>query len=239
MAISNSFAVLLAIVPRINVVRLRARLSWIPSATQRLRGITSKQDLQMAYIDLPEGLPGIRGPLAFSPATTKPLCELVEVLLRGPNTLTPAERDIIATYVSYQNDCYYCQICHGSTAAQHLGGNPADYDLMNQVKQDFEATELSNKMKALLNIAGKVQKGGKHVTAQDVERARTCGASDKEIHDTVLISAAFCMFNRCVDGLDTWQPRDSEMYREIGKQTAQLGYAGRDWKQPLQAVANK
>lgn len=193
----------------------------------------------MAHIALPEGLPGIRGPLAFSPATTKPLCELAEVLLRSAHTLTRAEREMIATYVSSQNDCYYCQTCHGSTAAQHLGGNSADYELINQVKQNFEASPISETMKALLAIAGKVQKGGKQVTARDIERARMHGATDREIHDTVLIAAAFCMFNRYVDGLGTWQPEDSAMYREIGKQTAQLGYAGREWKQPLEAVAKK
>jgi len=157
----------------------------------------------MAHIQLPEGLPGIRGPLVFSPATTGPLCELVEVLLRAPNTLTSAEREMIATYVSSQNDCYYCQTCHGSTAAQHLGGSPADHELIGQMKLDCEAAPLSDKMRALLAIAGKVQKGGKRVKAEDVERARSHGASDEEIHDTVLIAAAFCMFNRYVDGLDT------------------------------------
>ena len=191
----------------------------------------------MAHIQLPEGLPGIRGPLVFSPATTGPLCELVEVLLRAPNTLTMAEREMIATYVSAQNDCYYCQTCHGSTAAQHLGGSPADYELIGQIKRDCEAAPLSEKMKTLLAIAGKVQKGGKHVKAEDVERARSHGASDEEIHDTVLIAAAFCMFNRYVDGLDTWQPHDPEVYREIGMQTAAIGYAARDWKRPLQTLA--
>jgi len=193
----------------------------------------------MAHIDFGEGLPGIRGPLAYSPATTKPLCDLVQVLMNGPHTLTPAEREMIATYVSSQNDCHYCQSCHGSTAAQHLGGSSADYDFISQVKQNYEATPISDKMKALLAIAGKVQKGGKHVTGEDVERARQHGASDKEIHDTVLIAAAFCMFNRYVDGLATWQPQDPEVYREIGKQTAKLGYVARDWKLPLQAVAPK
>jgi len=191
----------------------------------------------MAHIQLPEGLPGIRGPLVFSPATTQPLCELAEVLLHSPNTLTKAEREIIATYVSALNDCYYCQTCHGSAAAQHLGGGPGDYDLIGQIKHDCEAAPLSDKMKALLAIAGKVQKGGKYVTPEDVERARSHGATDKEIHDTVLIAAAFCMFNRYVDGLDTWQPRDPELYREIGKQTAALGYVARDWKRPLRTVA--
>ena len=191
----------------------------------------------MAHITLPDGLPGIRGPMVLSPETTKPLCDLVQVLLTGPNTLTPAEREMIATYVSSENDCYYCQHCHGSTAAQHLGGTDAEYELIGQLKQDFEAAALSGKMKALLNVAGKVQKGGKQVTAADIERARQEGATDKEIHDTVLIAAAFCMFNRYVDGLATWQPHDPGIYLEIGQQTARLGYVGRDYKKPLHAIA--
>jgi uncharacterized peroxidase-related enzyme len=193
----------------------------------------------MAHIELTQGLPGIRGPMVFSPETTKPLGELVQVLLTGPHTLTPAEREMIATYVSSENDCYYCQTCHGSTAAQHLGGADSDYELISQIKHNYEAAPLSAKMKALLAIAGKVQKGGKYVTAKDVERAREQGATDKEIHDTVLIAAAFCMFNRYVDGLDTWQPRDPEIYPEIGQQTARLGYVGRDYKKPLQAISAK
>jgi uncharacterized peroxidase-related enzyme len=193
----------------------------------------------MAHIALTEGLPGIRGPMVFSPETTKPLSDLVQVLLTGPHTLTPAEREMIATYVSSQNDCYYCQTCHGSTAAQHLGGSDADYELISEIKRNYEATPISDKMKALLAVAGKVQKGGKQVSTEDVARAREAGASDKEIHDTVLIAAAFCMFNRYVDGLATWQPRDPKIYREIGKMTSQLGYVGRDYKTPLKAIATK
>lgn len=193
----------------------------------------------MAHIELTDNLPGIRGPMVFSPETTKPLCDLVQVLLTGPHTLTPAEREMIATYVSSENDCLYCQSCHGSTAAQHLGGSDADYELIARIKQNYKATPISAKMKALLAIAGKVQKGGKHVTSEDVAQARQQGASDKEIHDTVLIAAAFCMFNRYVDGLATWQPSDPEIYREIGKQTSQLGYVNRDYKKPLQAITAK
>jgi len=162
--------------------------------------------------------------MVFSPETTKPLCDLVQVLLTGPHTLTPAERELIATYVSSQNDCIYCQSCHGSTAAQHLGGSDADYELIAQIKQNYQATPISAKMKALLAIAGKVQKGGKQVTASDVDRARQHGATDKEVHDTVLIAAAFCMYNRYVDGLATWAPSDANMYRENGRRLAEVGY---------------
>jgi len=158
--------------------------------------------------------------MAFSPETAKPLNALAEVLLRGPNTLTRAEREMIATYVSSQNDCYFCQSAHGAVAAHHLGGNAK---LVREMKLDFESAAISDKLKALLAIAGKVQKGGKQVKSEDIARARH-GASDKEIHDTVLIAAAFCMYNRYVDGLATWAPDDPGLYRENGRRLAEEGY---------------
>jgi uncharacterized peroxidase-related enzyme len=175
----------------------------------------------MAHIQLPEGVPGIVGPMVFSPTTAKPLNELAEVLLRGPNSLSRAEREMIATYVSSQNDCYFCQTVHGAVAAHHLGGNE---QLVKNVKLNFEATSISAKLKALLAIADKVQKGGKYVIPEDVARARQQGATDQEIHDTVLIAAAFCMYNRYVDGLATWAPDDPNVYRESGKRLAEEGY---------------
>lgn len=175
----------------------------------------------MPHIELPEGLPGIRGAMAFRPETAKPLNELVEVLLVGPNTLTPGERELIATYVSYLNDCHYCQSIHGAIAAAHLNG---DEELVRRVKADFQHAAISDKLKALLVIAAKVQRGGKNVTAADVGGARSLGATDLDIHDTVLIAAAFCMFNRYVDGLATTQPHDEAMYRERGKMVAREGY---------------
>ena len=176
----------------------------------------------MAHIQLPEGIPGIVGPMAFSPQTAKPMNELADVLLRGANSLTPAERELIATYVSSQNDCYFCQHAHGAVAAYHLGGNE---NLINDVKAHFESAGISEKLKALLAIAGSVQKGGKQVTSEQIEKARSLGATDKEIHDTVLIAAAFCMYNRYVDGLATWAPTDPEMYRQNGKRLAEQGYS--------------
>lgn len=175
----------------------------------------------MPHIHLPEGLPGIRGPMAFRPETSKPLNELVEVLLRGPSTLTPGERELIATYVSSQNDCYYCQTIHGAIAAAQLDGNE---ELVRSVKRDFLHADVSEKLKALLAIAGKVQQSGKNVKTEDVERARQLGATDLEIHDTVLIAAVFCLCNRYVDGLATWAPDDPEMYRQRGKMVARDGY---------------
>jgi uncharacterized peroxidase-related enzyme len=176
----------------------------------------------MAHITLPPGLPGIRGPMAYRPETAKPLNELVDALLRGAHSLTPGERELIATYVSSENDCRYCQTIHGAIAAHHLGGNE---QLVVDVKRDPAHAGVSNKMKALLAIAAKVARSGKDVTAADIERARAEGATDLELHDTVLIAAAFCMFNRYVDGLATWAPDDPDFYRQRAALVAEHGYA--------------
>lgn len=186
----------------------------------------------MSHITLPEGLPGIRGPMAFRPETARPLNELVDVLLRGPHSLTPGERELIATYVSSENDCRYCQTIHGAIAAHHLGGDEA---LVLQVKSDPQGAAISDKMKALLTIAGKTARGGKHVTAADVDAARQQGATDLEIHDTVLIAAVFCLCNRYVDGLATWTPDDPEFYRQRGALVATHGYTAVTLAQPSQA----
>jgi uncharacterized peroxidase-related enzyme len=175
----------------------------------------------MAHIDLPPGLPGIRGPMAFRPETARPLNELVDVLLRGPHTLTPGERELIATYVSSQNDCQYCQTIHGAVAAHHL----QDEGLVLDVKRDPARAPISEKLKALLAIAARTAEGGRQVTADDVARARAAGATDLEIHDTVLIAAVFCMCNRYVDGLATWAPEDPDFYRARAAIVAEHGYA--------------
>ena len=182
----------------------------------------------MPHIALPENLPGITAGFAFRPETAKPMRELAEVLLRGPNSLTSGERELIATYVSSRNDCYFCQTSHGAAAAAHLGERA---HLVDEVKQDFLNAGISAKLKALLAIARQVQQGGKSVTAEAVEYARDLGATDLEIHDTVLIAAAFCMYNRYVDGLATWQPQNTEMYAEMGKHLAHKGYMASSMEQ--------
>ena len=174
----------------------------------------------MPHINLPEGYPGISAGFTYRPETAKPMRDLAHVLLHEPNSLTPGERELIATFVSSRNDCYFCTTSHGAAAACHLG----DASVVEQVKTDFMAAPLSPKLKALLVIAGTVQQDGKLVTKADVEAARAQGATDIEIHDTVLIAAAFCMYNRYVDGLGTWQPRNPEMYEQMGKHLAEEGY---------------
>jgi uncharacterized peroxidase-related enzyme len=176
----------------------------------------------MAYIILQEDLPGIRGLMAFRPDVATHLNELAEALLRSESTLSRGERELIATRVSFLNDCFYCQNAHQALAGYYLD---CDFDQLDDVKAEPAYSNLSTKLKALLTIADSVQKGGLHVSQEQIDSAKAEGATEREIHDTVLIAAAFCMFNRYVDGLGTAAPFDRKFYQSRAEARAKEGYA--------------
>ncbi len=175
----------------------------------------------MAYIPVEEGVPGIRSLVQFRPETGKPLYELAQVLLRGESPLSEGERELIAAYVSKRNNTVFCTRSHAA-AARELYGN--DKNIVDEVLKDMQQAPVSDKLKALLHIAGKVQILGREVLPEDVEAARKEGANDREIHDTVLIAAAFSMYNRYVDGLASFTPTDEKEYEAMGKRMAEKGY---------------
>lgn len=174
----------------------------------------------MPYIPLEDHLPGITGLLEYSKDTAAPIRELTQILLRGPSTLTEGERELIATVVSHRNQCTFCTTAHTAAADILLG----EEETSARVKLDINTAPVSDKMKALLTIAAQVQEGGKKVTTQAVQKAKAAGATDKEIHDTVLIAALFCLYNRYVDGLSTVTPTDPAFYKGLGKRLKDNGY---------------
>lgn len=175
----------------------------------------------MPHIQLPENVSGIRSLVIFRPDTGKPLYQLAQILLRDDSPLSQAERELIAAYVSNKNTCTFCSCSHAA-AARYLYQDEAQ--TVDLVLEDYQNAPISDKLKALLNIAGKVQTDARTVSEADVELARSFGANDRDIHDTVLIAAAFCMFNRYVDGLATLTPTDAEAYAQMGERMGTLGY---------------
>ncbi len=176
----------------------------------------------MAHIELGNENPGIRGLLAYRPETAEPIMRLAEVLLRGDSTLTRGERELIAAWVSRQNECEFCAGSHGASAAALLPGGA------EQVERTLSGAAcdapVTGKMRALLDIAGLVRVDGRLVSAEAVAKARAEGATDLEIHDTVLIAATFCMFNRYVDGLATPVPDDPGAYQRGAARLVEHGY---------------
>lgn len=166
----------------------------------------------MAHIELDDTLPGIRGLFDFRPETAEPLTALAEILLREANSLTRGERETIATEVSRGNSCTFCANSHGAIATVELGAS-------------VDVAPRSAKLTALLRIALQVRESGSSVSTDAVAAAKAAGASDVEIHDTVLIAAAFCMFNRYVDGLGTWAPAEAGAYVPAAENIVENGYA--------------
>nr|WP_237554765.1 peroxidase-related enzyme [Streptomyces sp. SID4948] len=161
------------------------------------------------------------GLMTYRPETAKPLNALAEQLLRGEHSLTAGERELIAAYVSGLNECEFCCGSHSAFAAAQLDGG---MHVVDQVRADVEHAPVTPKLRALLRIAGAVRDDGRKVTTELVDGARAEGATDVEIHDTVLIAAAFCMFNRYVDGLGTVAPSDPRHYGEAAHRIVSVGY---------------
>jgi uncharacterized peroxidase-related enzyme len=176
---------------------------------------------QEPYIAIPEGYPGIRGLFAFYPPTAGPMRDLAEELLVKESSLSRGERELIAAYVSFRNACVFCCTCHSAIASYLLNDEGG---IVAAVLNDPSTAPISDKLKALLVIAGKVQVNGKMVCQEDITNAHACGTTDLEIHHTVLIAAAFCMFNRYVDGLAARTPTDPTTYDAIAAIIAQQGY---------------
>jgi uncharacterized peroxidase-related enzyme len=187
--------------------------------------------LVMPHIELGNDQPGIRSLFFFRPETAEPLNALAEVLLRGPSTLERWERELIATRVSGLNECRFCTTSHAAYACAQA---PEDMSLdlvraeviksPGTVGADILAAPISDKLRALLDIAAAVQQSGRDVTPELVKAAQAQGATDLEVHDTVLIAAAFCMYNRYVDGLATIAPEDPTNYTARAEKFVQNGY---------------
>lgn len=175
----------------------------------------------MPHIPLAEHLPGITGLLEYRQDTALPIRKLTQILLRGESTLTPAERELIATVVSYGNQCTFCTSAHTAAANLLLG----ETTTAEQVKKAPSQAPVSEKMKVLLDIARRVQQSGKKVTPDVVERAKAAGATELEIHDTVLIAALFCLYNKYVDGMASVTPTDPTFYEGLAERIVNHGYA--------------
>jgi uncharacterized peroxidase-related enzyme len=174
----------------------------------------------MPHIPLDENLPGITGLLNYRQDTALPIRQLTQILLRGESTLTEGERELIATVTSQGNQCKFCTAAHTAAADALLG----ERDTAEKVKNDPENAPVSDKMKCLLEIARRVQADARTVTADLVAKARAQGATDPEIHDTVLIASLFCLYNKYVDGLATVTPTEPAFYDRLANILKNNGY---------------
>lgn len=176
----------------------------------------------MAHIEITHDLPGISGLFAQRPDTAGVLSDLAETLLRsGRSPLSRGERELIAAYVSHLNRTAFCAGSHGAFAAAQLEGGA---ELVASVLDDPDAAAITPLLRSLLEVAAEVRAEAAPVSDEAIAAARAEGATDAHIHDTVLIAAAFAMFNRYVNGLATEVPSDPAFYGVAAELIVQHGY---------------
>ncbi|MFE7131363.1 carboxymuconolactone decarboxylase family protein [Streptomyces sp. NPDC057638] len=175
----------------------------------------------MPHIEITHDLPGISGLFAQRPDTAVVLSQLAETLLRGPSPLSRGERELIAAYVSHLNHTDFCAGSHSAFAAAQLDGGT---ELVASVLADVDRAPVSPLTHALLRVAARVQERAAPVDDEVIAKARAEGATDDHIHDTVLIAAAFAMYNRYVNGLATGVPSDPSYYDAAAQRVVEQGY---------------
>jgi AhpD family alkylhydroperoxidase len=185
----------------------------------------------MPVIEIKNDLPGIAGLLTQYPVQGAALSQLAQTLLRGPSSLTEEEREMIAVAVSYANATPFCMNSHKEAGiALHKKSDGNDISLVKTLVTSFETgkdPEFSDRIYALLTVVGCVINNLplSFNNNQYLEKFRSKGITltDDEIHDTVLVTASFCMFNRYVKCLDT-KEATPEQYQQMGEKLATQGY---------------
>lgn len=173
----------------------------------------------MPHVNLTSTYPGITGLLEDHPEPGAPIRDLTQYILRGPNTLTEGERELIASVVCVGNECQFCSTAHVTTAARYMDS----VEQVHAILSNPFAGGVSPRIAHLLEIAGVVRSGGS-VPDEMIASARNAGATDTEIHDTVLIAALFSLYNRYVDGLKTDLPSDASYYDMLADRLTTTGY---------------
>jgi uncharacterized peroxidase-related enzyme len=174
--------------------------------------------------------PGILVAMSLTPGLGVHLRGLADELLVHDYpgaTLKRAEREMIATVTSAGNDCFYCMDSHAAFATELLerDGDTVRMPLVDELKSG-QLDGFDPKMRALLHIAGVVRHDPLELTPADVEAATGAGATDGDVQLAVLISSAFSMYNRLVDGLRAMTPPTTEPYAEPAQRIAEHGYSG-------------
>ena len=161
----------------------------------------------MQPINLPSNFPGIGSLFISTPETAVSLQTLVKTLLRNPHpTLSVAERELIAAYVSRLNTCSYCCKVHGARGPLRL---VAHSEILKLVFTSPANAPITDRVKSLLDVAECVRVNQGNVSNETIEAARGNGATDKEIYDIKLIADAFCMYN-CYAAGSVLQTVDNE-----------------------------
>jgi uncharacterized peroxidase-related enzyme len=143
-------------------------------------------------------IPNVLKAYTFDMAKLGAFVAMYNDLMLAPSGLSKLEREMIAVAVSAYNRCYYCLVAHGASVRQ-LSGDPVLGELM---VMNYRAARLSRRERAMLDFAVKLTAEPSLVEAEDRERLRRAGFSDRDIWDIGAVASFFNMSNRMAFATD-------------------------------------
>jgi uncharacterized peroxidase-related enzyme len=141
-----------------------------------------------------------------------------EAILRGPSSLTPAQRELIGAYMSSLNSCQYCYGGHRA-AAELFGIAP---EAIDGLIQDLATAPIDNKLRPVLAFVKKLTLTPTRMTQADADAVFAAGWNEAALHSAIAVWCLFNFMNRLVDGHGT--EADQASFTERGRKHVEMGY---------------
>ncbi len=156
-------------------------------------------------------VPNVLTAHSFSSEKLRVFREFYDELMLADSGLSKLEREMIAVVVSSANHCLYCLVAHGA-AVRKLSGDP----LLGEVLvMNYREAEITPRQRAMLDFAWKATTSPKETGAQDRERLREAGFSERDIWDIANVTGFFNFSNRVAMATGmTPNPEYHDMARE-------------------------
>ena len=141
-------------------------------------------------------VPNVFRALARRPRELRAFLDYHDALMEpaggGAGGLSKAERELVVVATSGANHCTYCVVAHGAI----LRVRTKDPEIADRVATNPFAVELSDRERAIVDLALVVAVESSSLTEAELDDARAAGLTDDEIWDVGAITALFAMSNR-------------------------------------------
>ncbi len=138
----------------------------------------------------------VRNAMTLNPAASRLLIAYHTQILRGPSPLAPAERELIAAFVSGLNACTYCHGVHAATA-RAFGIEEA---VLEDLLADHECGGIDEKLQPVFRYVRKLTLTPSKMVPADAREVFEAGWDERALHDAISVAALFNFMNRYVEG---------------------------------------
>jgi uncharacterized peroxidase-related enzyme len=147
-----------------------------------------------------------------------PYAALLHAVMRGPSEWTVGERELLAAYTSYLNQCPFWTGAHGAVASTVLGD-----EITKAVFADPGTAPIAPRLRAALGLVRKLTLAPEEVGPGDLRAILSAGVSEDAVRDAVYVCFAFNLIDRVSDALG-FDLMDEKGYRRGAQVLLKVGY---------------